>query len=442
MTECKQLEFNLQTEKALNRKIIVTNNGTPTSSDGGLFLIQKADEKLGLTKEVANILNDSRQMLKVDHSLLSILRQRVYGICQGYEDGNDHDILRTDEVLQVTVGREGETLSSQPTISRFENSQTMREVKKTNKIILKNAINILEDSEVITIDFDTTDDRTHGHQQLSFFNGYYHHHIYHQLIVTLNNRLAFVLLKPGNVHVNKGAAPILRMIVKEIRKRYPDGEIIFRADGGFATPKLYNMAEKLEIYYTIAMIGNNRLKKFSNNDSSKAQRDYDDYGQKATYYNECRYQADSWKNKRRVIFKAEVLTLGKNTRFVVTNIPKTMCNAQVIYEYYCLRGDMENRIKDLKNAIKSDRTSCSNYFANAFRLTLHALAYLLLETIRDAAKNTRYRNAQFDTIRLRLLKVSAWVKKSVRRLKINLPKAFVDASVYFHVLQRLLPQKL
>jgi hypothetical protein len=344
-------------------------------------------------------------------------------------------------MLACAVGREGEVLASQPTFSRFENAQTWKALKAVNAILLDNALKNITDNEIIVVDFDSTDDETHGQQELSFFHGYYDHYMYHPLIVTINGRLGLVLLRPGNVHASRGAANIARYMIGKIRGRYPDATIIVRGDAGFAVPGMYETLESLWVYYFIALITNARLREMAQGELLLARKECEARGEKVVRFSEGSYMAQSWETPRRVIYKAEVTQKGENPRFVVTNIGGE-CIARCGYEFYCDRGDHENRIKDFKNALKGDRTSCHRFVANSFRLVEHAMAYVLMETVRDAAVGTQYEKAQFDTIRLRVLKVAAWVKRSVRRLYIELPKAFVDAREYFTILERLLPERM
>jgi hypothetical protein len=390
----------------------------PVSSDGGLVLIRSADERLQLMERAAALLEDGRDRSKIRHELGSLLRQRVYAICAGYEDCNDANDLRLDPVHELVVGA---ALASQPTLSRFENGVMWKALKGLNDLLFEIAWRDLKTAREIVLDIDATDDETHGKQQLSFFHGYYDQHMFHPLLVYANDRLVFALLRPGNVHAGRGAMSIVQRLIRKIRSRRRRVRIFVRGDAGFALPRFYDMLEKERVSYTLGLITNDRLRAYAQKALERSRRKYLRTGRVHQIFGAVNHRAESWTKRRRVVFKAEYLPDGGNCRFVVTNrtqIPAT------VYDRYRKRGNMENRLKDLKNALQADRTSCHRFVANAFRLLIHSLAYVLMDHLRQATPTEPLRRAQFDTLRLWFLKIGALVKRSVRRVVIHLPASY------------------
>jgi hypothetical protein len=388
----------------------------PLSSDGGLVLVRSADEQLRLLRRAAGLLTDGRDRRRVRHEVETLLRQRVYAICAGYEDCNDADRLRLDPLHELAVGA---SLASQPTLSRFENRQMWRVLCQLNELLLDVARPALSKAKRIVIDIDATDDETHGHQQLSFFHGFYDQHMFHPILIYANDRLVFALLRPGNVHAGRGATSIVRKLIGQIRA-FSQAAIELRADAGFALPRFYDMLEAEGILYAIGLISNDRLRSYAERALERSKRKFSQTQQVVQVFGSVRHRAQSWKRTRRVVYKAEYLAKGDNRRFVVTN---RRGSAGEVYAFYRDRGDMENRLKDLKNALQADRTSCHRFVANAFRLLLHALAYVLMDHLRRCTPRSM-RHLQFDTLRLRLIKIGALVRHSVRRWLIHLPQSY------------------
>jgi len=417
------------------------------SSDGGALLLRQVDDRLGLSAWVAAALPDRRCPQRVIHDRREQVRQRLYQIALGYEDCNDATQLRHDPVLKTVCDREPEEdlgLSSQPTLSRLENAVDMATIKRLLEGLEDSWVAELgADTTEVVLDIDTTDDPTHGGQQLSFFHGYYDHHIYHPLLLfDGEGQLVSALLRPGNVHAGRGALSILQRVIGKLKARFPRVQVVVRADAGFALPRVFAGLERLNaelggIDYLIGIAKNPALLRLAEPALQAAE---DQHAHCRHHVRDCstvRYAAASWPHERTVVLKAEVSAKGRNPRFVVTTLEGF--EATLLYDAYCARGQSENYIKDLKNALAADRLSCSSFVANCLRLLLHAAAYRLMRALRQAVATVRsdLGQAQFDTLRLRLLKVAALVRRSVRRLWIHLPAAFPLAAVFRQLAEQL-----
>jgi Transposase DDE domain group 1 len=411
------------------------------SSDGGAILLKAAERRYGLIGGLAGCLEDKRQAGKIDHSLRELLAQRVFSIACGYPDANDSARLGADPIHKMLLDRDpvtGLDLASQPTLSRFENSVGPRQLYRMGEtlaasVIERHAQRLHHRARLVTIDLDPTDDPTHGAQQLSFFNGHYDNWCYLPVMgfVSFNDEaeqyLCAAVLRPGNVTAPAGAVGILRRLLMMVRQFFPGVRIRIRLDGGFAHPALLDFLDaepKLE--YVVAMANNAVLERKAQEAMEYARVVSGITGQTEHVYDEVNYAAGSWERERRVILKAEVVCgEGKepkdNPRFVITNMTQS---PQWLYEQvYCQRGDIENRIKEL-HALEIDRTSCSRFWANQFRVLLTAAAYVLMQELRLRAAGTNCARAQVWTLRERLLKLGARVVVSVRRLVLHLPASF------------------
>lgn len=410
------------------------------SSDAGAVLLRQVDDQLGLSAWVAGALPDKRCPRRVIHDRHEQVRQRLYQIALGYEDCNDASQLRHDPVLKTVCDREPDEelgLSSQPTLSRLENAVDMASIKRLIEALENSWVAELnKNTTEVVLDIDTTDDPTHGGQQLSFFHGYYDHHIYHPLLIfDGEGQVVSALLRPGNVHAGRGALSLLQRVIRKLKDRFPQVQVVVRGDAGFALPRIFAGLERLNdelggIDYLIGIAKNPALLRLAE-PALKAAEEKCAHGQH--HVRDCspvRYAAQTWEQQRTVVLKAEVTAQGRNPRFVVTTIDGF--DATLLYDAYCARGQSENYIKDLKNALAADRLSCSSFVANSLRLLLHAAAYRLMRALRQAVAMVRsdLGQAQFDTLRVRLLKVAALVRRSVRRLWIQLPAAFPLAAVF------------
>jgi hypothetical protein len=425
--------------------IVVRSDAPEMSTDAGVLLLRQLDESLGLTQRLARLIPDDRRADRVRHDRCEQLRQRVYQIALGYEDCNDADHLRHDPLLKTACGRTPKDdigLSSQPTLSRFENGMSGRAVGRLLRALEQQWLDSLSpDRSVVILDIDSTDDPTHGRQQLTFFHGFFDHYVYHPvLIFDDEGQLVTAVLRPGNQHASRGARGLLRRLIRKIHARCPDAAILVRADSGFSVPRVLRELERLDqelgcVDYLMGKARNAVLERrlaplmkaaIEEQQGSEKVRRFDDFG----------YQAQSWSCSRRIIAKAEVTWLGPNPRFVITSIQGY--DPEDLYRGYCERGQSENHLKDLKRALKADRLSCHRFRANFLRLLLHAMAYRLLFALRRLAGQVQPSLArlQFDTLRLRLLKVAGTVKQSVRRILVQLPASF-PLSEIFHRMAEL-----
>lgn len=438
------------------RRAVVSADGRRVSSDGGVILLRQVDDRLGLTGRMAALLGDARDSSRVRHSRREQFRQRVYQICMGYEDCNDGDWLRHDPAFQFACDSEGRPISSQPTLSRFENAITGRELNRLWREFERDYVDGLDpETDLVVLDIDGTDDPTHGDQQLSFFHGFYDHHMFHPLVVfdALRGQLVTALLRPGRAHAAKGAISILTRLIRAIRRRCPRAQILVRGDSAFAMPKLLDRLEELngelgDVDYVIGVAKNSRLLDLAVPLRSSVAEQFDDRRQFVRRFTWLSYASKSWPSERAVICKVEHSSRGENPRFVVTTLNEF--SPGLIYDVaYCPRGQSENFIKDLKNALRAERLSCHRFVANAFRLLLHAVAYRLMHALRATvarvapdiiyveSDRVRLATAQMDTLRLRLLKVAAYVSSSVRRVLVRLPSAFPLASIFFAAAREL-----
>jgi hypothetical protein len=420
------------------------------SSDGGAVLLKAAERRYGLIANMSGCLRDPRQAGKVDHSLRDLFAQRVFAIGSGYADANDSARLASDPMHKMLLDRDpitGLDMASQPTLSRFENAAGPRQLYSmgaalAESVIERHAQRLSNRARLVTIDLDPTDDPTHGAQQLSFFNSHYDNACYLPMMgfVTFNDEaeqyLCAAVLRPGNVTAAAGAAGILRRLMALIRGSFPKARIRVRLDGGFANPELLTfLDDELGVEYVVAMASNAVLNRKAEEDMQVARLLAELTDQTEHVYGETRYAAGSWKQERRVILKAEVVRAeGKapkdNPRFVITNMNQT---PQWLYEeVYCQRGEIENRIKEL-HAMEIDRTSCSRFWANQFRVLLTAAAYVLMQELRLAAAGTNCARAQVWTLRERFLKLGARVMVSVRRMVVHLPKSFPFLAIFRHM---------
>jgi hypothetical protein len=407
------------------RKLVVDFKGGEITGDAGLVVLRQFDERLGLTRGLGKIVADTRDRRYVSHSVLDLVRQRIYQIAAGYEDANDANFLRDDPAMRAVVDGVDRPLASQPTLCRLENSADWESIRLLEREGLEwfcrmgGAIDgrRRDSCEEITLDIDSSEDPTHGQQELAFFNGHYDSWMYHPLFIFEGGSgvLLSSRLRPGNVGGVRQLLDILRPTVRRLRARFPKRPMAIRADGDFAKAPLLDYAEYAGCSYVIGMPRNSKLEAIVEPLRQKAEAEWKHSGGKSVrFYTSFSYQTRSWSRSRRIVAKVEYTVLGKNLRFVVTN---RLGRAKEIFDWYEQRGKAENFIKDLKNEIAADRLSCSAYRANAFRLQLHTLAYNLLVLFRRVVlRGTALASATIGTIRLRLLKVGARVVRSVRRL--------------------------
>jgi Transposase DDE domain group 1 len=445
-----QVSFEFQ---GLRQPVVARFDQLHASSDGGALLLKALDDRLGVTERLARSLRDPRQPGKIDHELIELVRQRVYGIACGYADCNDAARMAQDPVHKLLLERDplaGPDLASQATLSRFENAAGRQElylasVGLADLVIEHHRARLEGRARRITIDLDPTDDPTHGQQEFSFFNGHYDTWCYLPVVATLTfnaepiQYVVGAVLRPGNSPAKHGAIPLLRRLLARLRGAFPRATLRIRLDGGFASPEVFDFLEAEGVEYVVAMASNVRLVKRSRRLMGRARMLSKASGQTEHLYGETRYATRKWKHKRRVIIKAEVVrhpgrAPKNNPRFVVTNLPDA---PEAVYQIYCGRGDMENRLKELHHGLAMDRTGCHRFLANQFRVLLTLAAYILFQTLQAQTQGTACADAQVTTLRERLIKLAVWIERSVRRIVLHLPASGVWLSTWRQIALRV-----
>lgn len=423
------------------------------SSDGGVLLLKAVDEKLKLTQRLATALHDRRQPGKVIHATTEMVRERVFGIACGYPDGNDAAKLSDDPMMRLLchgTATDEKTLASQPTLSRLENAVRRTDLLRmgyalTDTVIARERTRRRGRVKQITIDMDPTEDPTYGGQQLTFFNAYYDNYCYLPMLTTLQfdgepeHVMVAPVLRPGNAKGSLGAIALLKRLLPRIRAAFPGARIFVRMDGAFATPEVLAWLEAERLLYVVNMAKNAVLKRFAESLMKQVRREVKTSGRTEKRYGEAMYRAGKWSVARRAVIKAEVVVLEgreprENPRFIITNLrwaPKR------VYRFYAGRGDVENRIKELHYGLAFDRTSCTSFLANQFRILLAAAAYTLYQQLRRDAAGTDCARAQVWTLRDRLIKIGVVVRESVRRILVEGPLAFPWFGTWRHIAFRL-----
>jgi hypothetical protein len=436
MTECTQESFEFPAVK--RRQIEARFSGGDITSDGGLLLLRQVDQQLGLLEAVNERLLDPRDRRYVRHDQLTLLRQRVYGLCQGYEDLNDHDQLRGDLAWQTATGQD-QVLGSSPTLCRLENRMDREAAVAIHQVLMEQFIaSFAEPPEELILDFDATDDRVHGLQEGRFFHGYYDAYCFLPLYVFCGDQLLVSYLRPSKIDGAKHAWAILALLVKRLRQAWPEVRIILRADSGFCRHRMLRWCERQGVGYIVGLARNPRLQRLIEADFVEVEQRFQATGEKQRHFLDLRYGAKSWGRLRAVIAKLEVTVQGRNPRFVVTNLNG---DARQLYDQvYCARGEMENRIKEQQLGLFADRTSAHHWWTNQFRLLLSSLAYVLMESIRRLAlHDTELAHAQVGTLRLKLLKIGAIILRNTRRVQFLLSSAFPYQRLFCTVAERLAP---
>jgi hypothetical protein len=405
-------------------------------------LLKAVDEGLGLSARLASCLRDGRDPGKIRHEIEELFRQRMFAIALGYPDCNDARVLANDPIHKMMVGRtpiSGDALASQPTLSRFENGVAQDELDRlietiADVVIDRHRRRLGRRAKTITLDFDPTDDPTHGQQAFSFYHGYYGTHCFLPLVGTIQfNRessqsILCAVLRPGDAKAALGLVPLLELLLGKIRRAFPKARLRIRLDGGFIAPAVLNFLDASGVEYVVGLSNWPGLKKVAQAAERLAMRAFKRTGKTTQIFDETSYQTKkTWPRPRRVVYKAEVVEYPgrepmQNLRFVVTNLRWT---PKHVYQFYCGRGDPENRIKELKHGLEMDRTSCSSFMANQLRVQLTVAAYVLMQELSRQARHTTYRDAQVSRLRDRLLKIPVWIEESVRRIVLHLPSDFL-----------------
>lgn len=401
------------------REIEADFSGGAIGSDGGLMLVRQTDRKIGLSAAAAAALSDPRAPERIRHSLRDLVAQRLYGLCCGYADLNDHDRLRFDPLMQTAVGKV-EELASSPTFSRLETRATRADVMALNRVLVEQFIAAHRQApRELILDVDASDVPLHGAQELSQFHGYYDHYCYLPLYVFCGQAMLACVLRPSRIDGAKQAAAVIRLIVTRLRQAWPLARIIVRGDSGFCRQRLIRWCERRNVGYVIGVARNARLHAHVAAWEQELEAAFVRDGIKQRAIREFRYAADSWNIERRVVTRLEYGSQGTNPRFVVTNLD--LPAADLYDTLYCQRGEAENRIKEAQLDLFGIRASCHKFLANWLRLMFAALAYTLMQRLRQIAlAGTELAQATASTIRVRLLKIGAAILRNTRRVRILL----------------------
>ena len=432
--------------------LVVQRHEGQITSDAGLLPVRQFDERWDYTRRMAACLEGCDGRSDPQHTVLQMLRQRLYGILADYEDCNDHDGLRDDPVFKLVAGRlpDDGPLASQPTLCRFENALLVSALHKLIDFTIATGIQRLKEKhggtvpDEVVLDLDATDDPTHGHQQLSLFHGYYGQHQYFPLVISepTTRHVFLAWLRPGAVHAALGADDDLARVVEALRAARPDVRIHVRGDAGFGVPWMYEVCEKHALSYTFGFSANSRLKALAQPLLDEAAQRYGQTKQKQRLFMTFAYRADSWDRDRTVVAKAECHAQGTNLRFVVTSEPTAEQQAEARYDDYVQRGESEHRMDELKNGLGAGRLSCHRFVANFWRLLLHAAAYNLLNALRDdEGVPQELRAAQPQTWRTRVIKVAAVVVQSTRRVVLRLAAQWPHWDLYLAVARRAVARR-
>ncbi|HEX3992418.1 MAG TPA: IS1380 family transposase [Acetobacteraceae bacterium] len=428
------------------KKLTAAFDGGRITSDGGVMLLGAVERQLGIADRLARLIPDPRNPLFVTHSIDDILRARILAIACGYEDADDLDHLRTDPGFKLACGRlpdSGDDLCSQPTVSRWENAPTLREVvRMTYAMVDLYCSSYARPPAAVTLDIDDTCDVVHGNQQLSLFHAHYNERCFLPIHVydTATSRPVAILLRPGKTPTGDEIRSHLRRLVRRIRQHWPDTRLTIRGDSHYGRPEVMAWCEAHGLDYIFGLSGNavlDRLVEPFADDVRVCRAE----AQAAAVrrYSETRYGAKSWKCERRVVARIEATTKGLDIRYVVTNLPKG--TAEWLYDkMYCARGQAENLIKLHKTELASDRTSCRSPLANQVRLVLHTAAYWVLLTVRDAIPRPQpLATAQFKTLQLHLIKIAARVTETATRVRIAFATACPNADLFSGLVRGFLP---
>lgn len=444
LTECIPDLFGFA--PAEGHAVVAAFDGGRVTSDAGALLLSRTDRAIDLVRRFAGCFRDGRASDFVEHSVSSMVMQRVFGIALGYEDVLDHDTLRHDPVLaacaaKLTAGRRGcAPLAGKSTLNRLEHAPgeqpgRYHRIGHDGAAIERLLVALFLDAHPaapaeIVLDFDATDDRLHGHQEGRFFHGYYDSYCYLPLYVFCGRHLLAAKLRPANIDASAGTVEELERIVAQLRARWPDVRIVLRGDSGFARDAIMTWCEANNVHFLLGLARNSRLVGMIAEPLAQAAAETLQTGKPARRFVEFAYATrDSWSRERRVIAKAEQTGDKSNPRFVVTTLPG---DARQLYEVvYCARGDMENRIKECQLDLFADRTSAATMRANQLRLWFAAMAYVLVDSLRRIGlAKTDLARATCGTIRLRLLKIGALVRISVRRVKVAMSSAWPYQNQY------------
>jgi hypothetical protein len=455
------------------REVLADFTGGDITSDGGALLLRKVEQLTGVIRQFAACFTDHRNPDLIEHTLEELVAQRVYALALGYEDLNDHDDLRRDPLLATVVGKadptgetrqrprdRGKALAGKSTLNRLEltpigadkDSRYKKIACRTHDVERLFVTLFLQahpqPPERIVLDLDATDDPIHGHQLGRFFHGYYKNYCYLPLYIFCGDHLLCARLRPSDIDASAGSVKHLQRIVAQFRRAWPQTKITIRGDSGFCREAIMSWCEANGLDYVLGLAQNTRLNAMIAAEQEQARVEFERTKEPARVFTELRYRTlDSWSRERRVVAKAEHLARGANPRFVVTSFTAEGRAAKPLYEEdYCGRGEMENRIKEQQLHLFADRTSAQTMRANQVRLFCSSIAYVLLEALRRLGlAGTELAQAQCQTIRLKLLKIGALVRVTVRKVWVKLSSSSPYAEVFRRVhanLARLRPLML
>jgi hypothetical protein len=450
--------------------VVARFDGGSITSDGGGLLLREVERRTGILRQFAACFTDHRDPRLIEHSVLELVGQRVYGLALGYEDLNDHDELRRDPLLATLVGKvdptgahrardrdAGKALAGKSTLNRLElTTADAGPASRYKKIVIDGAavdrllVSVFLQAfrkapRQIVLDLDATDDPLHGEQEGRFFHGFYGNYCYLPLYIFCGEFLLCARLRRSNIDASAGTVDELQRIVAQIRAAWPSVRIIIRADSGFAREEIMAWCEAHAVDYVVGLAKNARLKRALSSELRQAKQEHVRTGTPARVFKDFTYKTrKSWSRRRRVVGKAEHLSGGPNPRFVVTSILKGDTDARALYEdVYCARGDMENRIKEQQLGLFADRTSTATMRANQIRLWLSSVAYVLLQALRRVGlQGTPLARAQCNTIRLKLLKIGAQVRVTVRKIWVALASGSPYAAIFEQTYHNLLAAPL
>jgi hypothetical protein len=448
MTECNQSSFGF--EAPGRREIVARFDGGTISSDGGAMLLRQTDKRLNLLPRLAGCFLDGRNQDQVEHSVLEMLSQRIYGLALGYEDLNDHEQLRKDPVFGVLAGREdlAAPLAGKSTLNRMEMGAGVKDRYKkitfwkdsVDELLVKVFIESYQSAPTeIVLDVDTTDLPLHGKQEGRFFHGYYDSYCYLPLYIFCGEQVLCARLRESNHDASFGCLQEVERIVAQLRAAWPAVKIILRGDSGFCRNALMSWCEEHKVDFIFGLARNQRLRKIIGAEMHQATQQWKQTGKPARVFSEFDYQTQKtkkggWDRERRVAAKAEHIDGKENPRFVVTSLSKQEWPAQELYEkLYCARGDMENRIKE-QFSLFADRVSSETMRANQMRVYLSAMAYVLISGLRRLGlKATELAEAQVSTIRTKLLKIGSQIRVTVRKVWISMASSYPYQDLYQQV---------
>ena len=422
-----------------HQRIVMDFSGGRMTSDGGLLPLRAFDRKHRLSQSIAELLSDTRDPARIVHENEALLCQRIYGIVAGYEDGNDAARLRLEPVFQILTNRQWEDpLGSQPTVSRWENSVGARDLVHLNRLLLEWFVRVcgqqVRRRGEILLDIDSTEDPTHGHQQLSMFNGHFGENCYHPLLLFERHTgcVLGVRLRRGNCVSYNRVVAVLRPVLERLRAAFPQVVIRFRADAGFAVPGLYELLEEHQVQYAIRFPSHQFLKQRMEKLVKLVQQAHESTGQEYRVYTVVHHYAPIWGCARRLCIEIHAPDERLPMRSIITNMDLSPSR---VSEFYNGRGECENRIEELKNGFYADRLSCHRFLANCFRLLLHSFAYNLVNLFRQRHLPRALRHLQIEALRIQLFKLGAQVRRTARCLRIRCASNWPYAWLFHQVAQ-------